>query len=152
MRCLQFFRSGKNLDHPERLSGFVHAMCHNVALEMIRAGTRHPQIAENAPEAPDPRLSPEVEFVNEERKQVVREVLQQLPEKDRDLLRSAFLEEQDRTELCRRFNTTEAYLRVLLHRARERFRVALASLPSPALEANRGNPRDTLVKRKSQSV
>ena len=147
LRCLEYFRSGKTLDHPERLPGFVHSMCHNVALEMIRAGTRHPQVAENAPEAPDPHSSQEIELVNKERKQAVRDILEQLPEKDRDLLKSAFLEEEDRTELCRRFNTTEGYLRVLLHRARERFRTALLSLPSQAPALG-----DTLVKRKSQSV
>jgi len=152
MRCLEYFRAGKPLDHPERLAGFVHSMCHNVAMEMIRAGTRHPQVARDAPDTPTAGPSPEDEAVNEERKRVVRDVLRRLPAKDRELLESAFLEEEDREELCRRFQTTESYLRVLLHRARERFRAALLSSSGPAAAPASANRHDTLVKRKSQSV
>lgn len=152
MRCLEYFRAGKPLDHPERLAGFVHSMCHNVAMEMIRAGTRHSQLAGDAPDSPATGPSPEDEAVNEERKRVVRDVLRQLPAKDRELLRSAFLEEEDRDELCRRFQTTEGYLRVLLHRARERFRAALLSSPAPAAGPANAKRQDTLARRKSQSV
>ena len=49
-------------------------------------------------------------------------MLDELPEKDRDLLRMFFLEERDKTELCKRFGVNEDYLRVLLHRAKSRFR------------------------------
>lgn len=152
LRCLEYFRAGKPLDHPERLPGFVHSMCHNVALELLRAGTRHPQLPANVPESSDPGVSPEDEVVNEERKQAVLDVLQRLPEKDRELLRAAFLEEEDRAELCRRFQATESYLRVLLHRARERFR-AIVEDPAPS-RSEPAHParRDTILKRKSQSI
>src|SRR5215470_6769724 len=36
LRVLRYFRSGKGLDNPDRLPAFVHSVCHNVTLEMIR--------------------------------------------------------------------------------------------------------------------
>lgn len=125
LRVLQYFRSGKRLEHPERLPGFVHTTCKNVALEMIRADSRHPKMAETAQEPVDQRIDLNVEIVNEERKRVIREVLAKLSPRDRELLRLVFLEEMDKAEVCRRFHTDEDYLRVLLHRAKLRFRAAL---------------------------
>jgi len=52
----------------------------------------------------------------------VRQVLQELPGRDRDLLRAFFLEEKDKDEVCREFGVDRDYLRVLLHRAKERFK------------------------------
>jgi DNA-directed RNA polymerase specialized sigma24 family protein len=54
----------------------------------------------------------------------VRRVLDQLEPKGAQLLRAAFLEERDRNELCREYGVDRAYLRVLLHRAKEKFRSA----------------------------
>jgi RNA polymerase sigma-70 factor (ECF subfamily) len=53
---------------------------------------------------------------------MVRKVLADLPEKDRALLRMVFLEEGDRSAISRHFQVDNDYLRVLLHRAKERFR------------------------------
>jgi RNA polymerase sigma-70 factor (ECF subfamily) len=45
-------------------------------------------------------------------------------ERDRDLLRAIFLEEKEKEEICREFGVDREYLRVLLHRAKERFRLS----------------------------
>jgi len=52
----------------------------------------------------------------------VREILEQLPERDRRLLREVFLEERDKDEVCRGFGVDREYLRVLLHRAKQAFK------------------------------
>lgn len=122
LRVLHYFRSGKRLENPERLPAFVHTVCHNVTLEMIRSKTRYSQMPETAPDPPDIGIDPHGELITRERKELVREILAQLPEKDRELLRLAMLEEVDKAELCRRFHANEEYLRVLLYRARARFR------------------------------
>jgi len=124
MRVLKFLRSGKLLDYPERLPGFVNSVCHNVTLEMMRSQSRYGQIADDQ-EVAGAWEDPDVHLITEERKQLVREILAQLSERDRDLLGQAFLAEMDKAELCNRFGVTEAYLRVLLHRARIHFRDAL---------------------------
>jgi RNA polymerase sigma factor (sigma-70 family) len=64
----------------------------------------------------------ELPLVTRQRRQQVNRILDELPEKDRELLRMFFLEERDKSEICRRFNVGEDYLRVLLHRAKSRFR------------------------------
>ena len=57
-------------------------------------------------------------------------------ERDRDLLRAIFLEEKEKDEICREFGVDREYLRVLLHRAKERFRLSfqqtLPNLPGRA--------------------
>jgi RNA polymerase sigma-70 factor (ECF subfamily) len=52
----------------------------------------------------------------------VREILEELSEKDRRLLREVFLEERDKDEVCRDFGVDRDYLRVLLHRAKQSFK------------------------------
>ena len=49
-------------------------------------------------------------------------VLDELPAKDSEILRMLFLQDRDKADLCRRFSVTDDYLRVLLHRAKLRFR------------------------------
>jgi RNA polymerase sigma-70 factor, ECF subfamily len=125
MRVLKFLRSGKLLDYPERLPAFVNSVCHNVTLEMMRSQSRYGQMAADEQEPAGPWEDPDMHLITEERKQLVREILAQLSERDRDLLRQAFLAETDKAELCMRFGVNETYLRVLLHRARIHFRDAL---------------------------
>ncbi|HLI82777.1 MAG TPA: sigma-70 family RNA polymerase sigma factor [Bryobacteraceae bacterium] len=125
LRILTYFRSGKTLENPASLPGFVHSVCHNVALEFLRSHTRHDQLAENAPEPLDASAGPEEQVVTEERKQIVRKLLGELPAKDRELLRRVLLEEEDKDAVSREFGVGRNYLRVLLHRARLRFKAAL---------------------------
>ena len=125
LRVFAYFRSGKSLNNPASLAGFIHTVSNNVAMELLRAHTRQDQIPENAPEALDPQLSPELLLVNEERKQVVRQVLEELSERDRQLLRRVFFNDEDKDVVCGELNVDRGYLRVLLHRARLRFKAAL---------------------------
>jgi RNA polymerase sigma-70 factor (ECF subfamily) len=59
--------------------------------------------------------------LDEDRAQV-RTVMESLPHKERQLLHWLFFEECDKDEVCRRLNIDRNYLRVLLHRAKQRFR------------------------------
>jgi RNA polymerase sigma-70 factor (ECF subfamily) len=122
LRVLRFFHSGKTLDNPASLPGFVHTTCHNISLEFLRSHTRHSQIPENAPETEDPGRGPEAQCVTEESRRLVGKILSEMPEKDRDLLRRVCLNEEDKDLVCRELQVDRNYLRVLLHRARNRFR------------------------------
>jgi len=113
------------IDHPERLGAFVNAVCNNVVREMFRNESRSTQMPETAPEVVDEGPSPETILFSRQRKSHVWKILESLPEKDRDLLRQVFLEERDKDEICRAFHVDREYLRVLLHRAKARFRSAL---------------------------
>jgi RNA polymerase sigma-70 factor, ECF subfamily len=46
-----------------------------------------------------------------------------LPARDRSLLKAVFLDERDRDEVCREFGVDREYLRVLLHRAKQDFKI-----------------------------
>jgi RNA polymerase sigma-70 factor, ECF subfamily len=124
LRVLNFLRSDRSLDRPERLGAYVHSVCINVMMELLRASTRHPPISEEAQEMADTRVNTEGSLVTRERTEMVRTVLDDLPEKDRQILRAVFLEEAEKNEVCRRFKVDRDYLRVLVHRAKNRFREA----------------------------
>ena len=125
LRVLNFLRSDRSLDHPERLGAYVHSVSINVMMELLRASTRHPAMPEDAHHLVDRSMNPEGEVVTRERKELVRSILEALPEKDRRILRAVFLEDVDKSEVCKRFDVNRDYLRVLVHRAKIRFREAL---------------------------
>jgi RNA polymerase sigma-70 factor (ECF subfamily) len=125
MRVLISLRQKRSLEHPERLGAFVNAVCNHVLLEMGRASRRTVPLDDvSNPEIPVPitETNPETELVTAEQQARVREVLDQLPERDRRLLRQVFLDEEDKDVVCREFGVDREYLRVLLHRAKARFR------------------------------
>ena len=62
-------------------------------------------------------------LVSKQTREQVRKVLERLPEKDRQLLRAIFLEEKEKDQVCSEFGVDRDYLRVLLHRAKNNFRV-----------------------------
>lgn len=125
LRVLNFLRSDRPMDHPERLGAYVHSVAINVMMELLRASTRHPAMPDDAHDLADQGVSPENEAVTAERKELVRALLDELPEKDRRILRAVFLEDAEKDEVCRRFDVTRDYLRVLVHRAKIRFRTAM---------------------------
>jgi RNA polymerase sigma-70 factor (ECF subfamily) len=80
---------------------------------------------EDAHHLVDRSMNPEGDVVTRERKDMVRNILEELPEKDRGILRAVFLEDIDKADVCKRFDVNRDYLRVLVHRAKIRFRAAL---------------------------
>ncbi len=123
LRVLRAVRAPEGgVRHAERLGAYVNAVCTNVMLEHLRAGTRHPQIADGLPEAPDRAQSAEARLLSAERRTRVQRVIEALPDKDRRVLRALFVEERDKDELCAELGVDRGYLRVLLHRAKHQFR------------------------------
>jgi RNA polymerase sigma factor (sigma-70 family) len=125
LRIFSYFRAGKTLNNPASLPGFVHGMSHNIALEFLRAHTRQDQLPEHHQGPVDSSLDPQRQMVTEERKAMVRRLLKELPEKDGRLLQRVFLDEEDKDTVCREFHVDRGYLRMLLFRARQRFRIAV---------------------------
>ena len=54
--------------------------------------------------------------------QTVRQILDELREKDRRLLKALFVEERSEDDVCRDLAVTREYLRVLVHRAKRSFK------------------------------
>ena len=121
LRVLRIVRT-KGIEYPERLGAFVHAVCHNVLLEQLRMEGRHSHLSEDSPEPADSRVDIEAPIHNEEMRGAIDAILDALPPKDRSILRMLFLEEVPKDEICRLLGVDQDYLRVLLHRAKSRFR------------------------------
>lgn len=121
---------------PERLGAFVNSICNHVLFEHYRSPSSGPSLddteEQNIPASAFDLLG--VLAVKETEKKV-REILSQLSERDRRLLRQIFLEERDKDEVCREFGIDREYLRVLLHRAKQAFKSAY-------LKHMGENPRD----------
>ncbi|MBS1858621.1 MAG: hypothetical protein JST11_24845, partial [Acidobacteria bacterium] len=60
-------------------------------------------------------------FAAEESKHV-RQVLEEMPPRDRQILHWLFFEERDKGEVCALLGVDREYLRVLVHRAKSKFR------------------------------
>jgi len=121
-RVINYLRSGKIIQYPERFGAFVLATCNNVMLETLRSESQQLRPPGHHGEPLDERVRFDADVVTEERKRMVRDVLAELPVKDRDLLRMVFLEEAERSVISKHFSVDNDYLRVLLHRAKEKFR------------------------------
>src|SRR5579864_8834572 len=121
-RVFAALRDGK-IRQPERLGAFVNSMCNNVLLEHYRASSRDSSLEEEEQED-FPAVTVDVlgALAAQQMGEKVREILEEMPEKDRRLLREVFLEERDKDEVCRDFGVDRDYLRVLLHRAKQSFK------------------------------
>jgi RNA polymerase sigma-70 factor, ECF subfamily len=133
-RVYTVLRKDGGLRQPERLGAFVNTVCNHVLFEQYRASSRSESLdAEGRPE-PAAKGVDALEIVaGKQIKQKVREILVRLPQRDRSLLKAVFLEERDRDEVCQQFGVNREYLRVLLHRAKQEFKVEyLKRLGNPA--------------------
>jgi RNA polymerase sigma-70 factor, ECF subfamily len=125
VRVLIALRQGKGLATPESLGAFVNGVCNNVLFEVYRAQSRAIPLQDEH-EPPDERPgSAEHNLLAGEQRGRVREAMRRLPEKEQNLLRWLFFEERSKDEVCRLLNVDRDYLRVLLHRAKNRFRECL---------------------------
>jgi RNA polymerase sigma-70 factor (ECF subfamily) len=122
-RVFAALRSEGRLKQPERLGAFVNSVCNNVLLEYYRSSSReNPMEDEASASIPDPSLDVVAILSHKEMERKVHQVLDELSERDRRLLREIFLEERDKDAVCRDFGVDRDYLRVLLHRAKLAFK------------------------------
>lgn len=122
VRVLTALRSETGIRSPERLGAFVNSVCNNVLMEFYRSSSRTEQASENAADPPDKTIDLDGFLVTKQTCQQVRQVLDQLPDRDKRLLRALFLEEKEKDQVCREFRVDRDYLRVLLHRAKQSFK------------------------------
>ena len=132
LRVFSYFRNGRTLRSPESLPAFIHAICTRVAMEANRAESRSGVRFDELPDVIDLRPDPESKTIAQQRRQTVWILLAELSDKDRHLLRSVCLDEEDREVVCRRFRVSRDHLRLLLYRARLRFKDLLQHAEAPA--------------------
>lgn len=134
-RVLTTLKEKGGLASAESLGAFVNSVCNNVLFECYRAGARVQQLADGHDQADDRRPSVESGMMRVEERERVREALAALPAKEQELLRWLFFEERDKDDICRALNVDRNYLRVLLHRAKAKFRERFRAGAAEGVEA-----------------
>jgi len=139
-RVLATLRRDGGIRQPERFGAFVNAICKNVLRENMRHLYRNQALQLDQMESPDTNkiVDLERELISQETKEKVRRILAEMKPRDRDLLHALFLEEKDKDEICREFRVEREYLRVLLYRARVRFRSTFDMQPVNTLGRTTG--------------
>jgi RNA polymerase sigma-70 factor (ECF subfamily) len=126
VRVLTALKKKGSLATPESLGAFVNAVCNNVLLETYRSIGRTAALDHETDETPAGDPSIECQVLQCEERVKVREAIAGLPPKDKDLIRWLFFEDRDKDDVCRELQVDREYLRVLLHRAKRRFRERFA--------------------------
>ncbi|HKV04610.1 MAG TPA: sigma-70 family RNA polymerase sigma factor [Candidatus Acidoferrales bacterium] len=122
VRVFAAVRGPSGIRQPERLGAFVNSVCNNVLLEFYRSSSRTASGEGAVPDAPDQSIDLDGFLVTQQTCGQVRRVLDQLPARDRQLLKAFFLEDKDKDQICKEFGVDRDYLRVLLHRAKQSFK------------------------------
>ena len=119
VRCLQQLGTIKD---GRKLGAFVNSICNRVLMEYYRAEGRTEALDESAVEIADGTdVSAALDSANSSAR--VRRALATMEGREVEILRAIFIDEDDKDEICRRFSVDRQYLRVLLHRAKEKFRI-----------------------------
>jgi RNA polymerase sigma-70 factor (ECF subfamily) len=122
IRVIAAVRREGGVRQPERFGAFVNSICHNVLMEYYRNSGKNQQMDDTHLEIPDKLLDLEGMLVTKEASERVRQILKGMPERDRDLLRAIFFDEKDKDIVCKEFKVDRDYLRVLLYRAKDKFK------------------------------
>ena len=119
-----------------KLGAYVNTVCNNVVFEIYRQTDRTEPLLDSHLNI---TTSEDVEnaLVTGEERERVRRVIDELPKRDAAILRALFLEERSNDDVCNTFRVDRGYLRVLLHRAKVKFRDAWSD---ELHETNPGKP------------
>jgi RNA polymerase sigma-70 factor (ECF subfamily) len=123
LRVLRTLRQGNGVQQPERFGAFVNSVCNNLIFEYFRMKGHASQSDEFVDDRKDPGVDLERDLITQESHQAVRTMIAELSPRDRNILTAVWLDERDKNDVCRELGVDRSYLRVLLHRARNRFRV-----------------------------
>ena len=136
LRVLTTLRKQQGLAVPGSLGAFVNSVCNNILFETYRSeGKARHELIDDGHDAPAAVPNAESTLVDASDRLKVREALERLPPKDRTLLRWLFFDERPKDAICESLGCDRGHLRVLLHRAKARFRAVYhQDEPSGSLE------------------
>jgi RNA polymerase sigma-70 factor, ECF subfamily len=118
MRYLSATREEK-VQNPAAAGAFLNGICRNVISEYRRRNLRDDPMPDVIPEPRDGQIPDSDLF---ELRQAIAHGLDQLSERDRTVLRAFYLEEKSKEEILKSTGMTDENFRVVLCRAKERFR------------------------------
>jgi RNA polymerase sigma-70 factor (ECF subfamily) len=132
LRVLRTLRQS-GIDSPEALGSFVNSTCTNVLFEVYRSQSRVADLVED-------RISTRFQPMRQWPMKRNDRFAAYFPNFPKKIAKSyvAFFEERDKGEVCRVLQVDREYLRVLVHRAKQRFRTDY--LRRVATKANPATP------------
>ncbi len=119
----RFVKAGQRqqIRNTEEFGAFLNGVCRNVILEYRRRVRRDPAVTEDG-EIPERGVRPDADIL--EMRDAIDNGLAELSDRDRTVLRQLYLEGKEKDEICKEWNMSDAQFRVVLFRAKERFRRA----------------------------
>ena len=111
----------QQIRNTEEFGAFLNGVCRNVILEYRRRMKREPALDPDTP-IPERGVRPDADIL--EMRDAIDNGLRELADRDRTILRALYLEGKEKDEICREWNMSDAQFRVVLFRAKERFRRA----------------------------
>jgi RNA polymerase sigma-70 factor (ECF subfamily) len=122
--ALEKIRRG-DLREPEKLSGFVCGIAHNLVIDYFRRASRQDCLIEIEGAVTLPLAAPSQldELLQKEKAALVRQVINELPSgRDRQILFRFYIAEEEKESICADLGLTGVHFNRVLHRARERYR------------------------------
>ena len=120
---VQAIRRGE-LREPQRLMGFVRTIVRRqVAAHIDKAvqSRREQMDMDSTVRVIDPRGNPEEAAITHQREDLIRRILGQLADRDREILTRFYLREQSQEQICTEMTLSETQFRLLKSRAKARF-------------------------------
>jgi len=120
---VQAIRRGE-LREPERLMGFVRTIVRRQVaahIDKVVHNRREQAEFDSTVRVPDPRGNPEEAAMLRQRIGLIRQVLGELSERDREILTRFYIDEQSQDQICSQMGLTETQFRLLKSRAKARF-------------------------------
>lgn len=120
---VQAIRRG-DLREPERLMGFVRTVVRRQVaahIDQVVHSRREELHMDVGVRVTDARRNPEQHMAFQQKVDFMIEILQQLSERDREILTRFYLNEETQEQICRDMNLTETQFRLLKSRAKARF-------------------------------
>ncbi len=120
---VQAIRRGELRD-PQRLMGFVRTIVRRQVAahidRVVHIRKDHLDL-ETSSRIADPNTNPEEEAIFRQRVELIRRVLDELSDRDREILTRFYLREQGQDQICSEMNLSETQFRLLKSRAKARF-------------------------------
>ena len=120
---VQAIRRGE-LREPERLMGFVRTIVRRQVaahIDKVVHNRREQAEFDSTARVADPRGNPEEAAIFRQRIGLIRQVLGELSERDREILTRFYIDEQSQDQICSEMSLTETQFRLLKSRAKARF-------------------------------
>ena len=120
---VQAIRRGE-LREPERLMGFVRTIVRRQVaahIDKVVHNRREQAEFDSTVRVVDPRGNPEEAAIFRQRIGLIRQVLGELSERDREILTRFYIDEQSQDQICSEMGLTETKFRLLKSRAKARF-------------------------------